>query len=307
MIDNIKLFVSDKQRFEERIEKKGLMELTSKLSMLTGEVMKYPKKGSDSNLQISINELSASILGSLHKYKNLLEENGDQNYDDFNFCKIKEVIRGLIKKYDIEKDTVLTNLEFGFNITVSKDPKIIIDSNVLMNNFKSTNKNLKFSGSGDYKEFQLTDYRIKIYNKSKQYKLKDNVLRVELKIIQKRLLQKLGIHCLEDLLDKEVLKRLFKLFIEKLEGLIIVDDFDPEIIPEATCSKLNKYMNSNYWIRIKTQKSPKQISRLKFEFASILSKYQFLETKNEIREKLYFKFQELLDSEDCNSEYRNVA
>jgi hypothetical protein len=307
MIDNIKMFVSDKQRFEERIEKKGLMELTSKLSMLTGEVTEYPKKGSDSNLQISINLKSATILGSLHKYKNLLEENGDQNYDDFNFCQIQEVIRGLIKKYDIEKDTVLTNLEFGFNLAVSKDPKTIIDSNVLMNNFKSANKNLKFSGSGDYKEFQLTDYRFKIYNKSKQYKLKDNILRVELKIIQKRLLQKLGIRCLEDLLDKEVLKRLFKLFIGKFEGLIIVDDFEPETIPEITCSKLNKYMNPNYWTRINTQKSPKQISKLKLEFASILSKYQLLETKKEIREKLYSKFQVLLDSEDCNPEYRNVA
>ena len=307
MIDNIKMFISDKQRFEERIETKGLMELTSKLSMLTGEVTEYPKKGSDSNLQISINLKSATILGSLHKYKNLLEENGDQNYDDFNFCQIQEVIRGLIKKYDIEKGTVLTNLEFGFNIAVSKDPKTIIDSNLLMNNFKSPSKNLKFSGSGDYKEFQLTDYRNKIYNKSKQYRLKDNILRVELKIIQKRLLQKLGINCLEDLLDKEVLKRLFKLFIEKFEGLIIVDDFDPEIIPETACSMLNKYMNSNYWTRINTQKSPKQISKLKLEFAGILRKHQLLETKNEIREKLYSKFQVLLDSEDCNSDYRNVA
>jgi hypothetical protein len=307
MIDNVKLFVSDKQRFEERIEKQGLMELTNKLSVLTGEVMEYPKKGNDSNLQITVNLKSTTIIGSLHKYKNLVWDNGDQNYDDFNYCHIQEIIRGLIKKYDIEKDTVLTNLEFGFNLTVSKDPKTIIDSNVLMNNFKAPNKNLKFSGSGDYKEFQLTDYRIKIYNKSKQYKLNENILRVELKIIQKRLLQKLGVYCLEDLLDKDVLKRLFKLLTEKFEGLIIVDEFDPEIIPETTCSKLNKYMNSNYWIRIKTQKSPKQISRLKLEFAGLLSKYQLLETKDEIRQGLYSKFQELLDSEDCNSEYRNVA
>jgi hypothetical protein len=301
------MFVKSKQRFEERIQKKGLMELTNKLSMLTGEIMEYPKKGSDFNLQISINMFSATILGSLHKYKNLLEENGEQNHDDFNFCQIQEVIRGLIKKYDIEKDTVLTNLEFGFNLAVSKDPKTIIDNNVLMNNYKSANKNLKFKGSGDYKEFQLTDYRIKIYNKSKQYKLIDNILRVELKIIQKRLLQSLGIRCLEDLLDKKALKRLFKLFTEKFEGLIIVDDFDPKTIPEIACSKLNKYMNPNFWIRIKAQKSPRQISKLKLEFASILSKYQLLETKNEIREKLYFKFQELLESDDCNSDYREVA
>lgn len=307
MIDNVKMFVKNKERFEERIQKKGLMELTNKLSMLTGEVMEYPKKGSDSNLQISINQFSATILGSLHKYKNLLEENGEQNHDDFSFCQIQEVIRGLIKKYDIEKDTLLTNLEFGFNLAVSKDPKTIIDSNVLMNNFKSANKNLKFSGSGDYKEFQLTDYRIKIYNKSKQYKLKDNILRVELKIIQKRLLLSLGIHCLEDLLDKKALKRLFKLFIAKFEGLIIIDRFDSDIIPEKDCNKLNKYTNSIYWITIKSEKSPKQIYTLKKDFTHILNKYKLLEMKGEIREKLNSKFLELLNSEDCNTDYRDVA
>jgi hypothetical protein len=303
MIDNVKLFVADKHRFEERIENKGIIELTNKLSILTGEVMEYPKKGGDSNLQISVNEKSATILGSLHKYKNLLWENGEQNHYDFNLSQIQEVIRGLIKKYDIEKDTVLTNLEFGFNIIISNDPKTIIDSNVLMNNFKSANKNLKFSGSGDYKEFQLTDYRIKIYNKSKQFKLKDNILRVELKIIQKRLLQKLGINCLEDLLNIEVLKGIFKLFMEKFEGLIIVDNFDSNVIAENDYNKLNKYTNSNYWIRIKSEKSPKVVSRLKKDFLILLTKYQLLSTKNQIREKLVDKFHELIEIET----YNNVA
>jgi hypothetical protein len=232
-----------------------------------------------------------------------LWENGEQNHDDFNLSQIQEVIRGLIKKYDIEKDTVLTNLEFGFNIIISNDPKTIIDSNVLMNNFKSANKNLKFSGSGDYKEFQLTDYRIKIYNKSKQFKLKDNILRVELKIIQKRLLQKLGINCLEDLLNIEVLKGIFKLFMEKFEGLIIVDNFDSNVIAENDYNKLNKYTNSNYWIRIKSEKSPKVVSRLKKDFLILLTKYQLLSTKNQIREKLVDKFHELIEIET----YNNVA
>ena len=303
MIDNFKLFVLDKHRFEERIENKGIMELTNKLSILTGEVMEYPKKGSDSNLQISINQNSATILGSLHKYKNLLWENGEQNYDDFNLSQIQEVILGLIKKYDIEKDTVLTNLEFGFNLTVSNDPKTIIDSNVLMNNFKSANKNLKFSGSGDYKEFQLTDYRIKIYNKSKQFKLKDNILRVELKIIQKRMLQKLGINCLEDLLDKEVLERIFMLFMEKFEGLIIVDDFDSNGIPDNDYNKLNKYTNPSYWIKVKSKKSPRVVSGLKKDFLILLAKYELLSTKKQIREKLESKFLELIEVET----YKKVA
>ena len=303
MIDNVKMFVTGRHRLENHIKDNNLMDFTSKLNMLTGEVMEYPKKGKDLNLDVSITLEKATLLGSLHKYKNLLEEKGNQNYDDFNFCQIQDVISGLIKKYNIEKDTKLTNLEFGFNLIVSKDPKIILDNNLLMNNCKAPNKNLKFSGSGDYKEFQLTDYRIKIYNKSKQYSLKTNILRVELKIIQTRLLKQLGIHCLEDLLDVEALTRLFHLFMDKFEGLNIVDNFDPEIIPEKDYNKLNRYTNPNYWIRIKVDKSPKVIGRLKTDFATLLKKYKLIETKNEIRENLNLKFAELLES-DC---YRNVA
>ena len=307
MIDNIRMFVINKHSFENHIEGNNLMELTNKLSILTGEVMEYPKKGSDSNLQISITLHSATILGSVHKYKNLLEDNGNQNYDDFNFCQIQETIDGLIKKFKIERDTKLTNLEFGFNIVVSKDPQIILDNNVLMNNFKAPNRNVKFKGKGDYKEFMLTDYHIKIYNKSKPYKLDYNVLRVELKIVKKRLLNSLGIHCLEDLLNKEVLKSLFKLIVEKFEGINIVDDFKQEKVPENDRNKLNKYMNPVYWIRIKSEKSSKQISSLKTDFTNVLNKYKLLEMKNEIREKLNSKFIELLDSDCFNSNYGKVA
>ncbi len=307
MIDNIRMFVINKHSFENHIEDNNLMDLTSKLNMLTGELMEYPKKGKDLNLEVTITPLSATIIGSIHKYKNLLEDNGNQNYDDFNFCQIQEVVGGLIKKFNIERDTKLTNLEFGFNIAVSKDPQIIIDNNVLMNNFKAPNRNEKFSGKGDYKEFKLTDYRIKIYNKSKQFNIEAKVLRVELKIVKKRLLNSLGIHCLEDLQYKEVLKNLFKLFVEHFEGINIVDYFEQEKVPEKDRNKLNRYMSPIYWIRIKSEKSQKQISRLKADFNNLLNKYKLLEMKNEIREKLNAKFIELLDSDCFNSTYENVA
>jgi hypothetical protein len=303
MIDNVKLFVKDKHRLENHIMENNLMDLISKISIFTGEMMEYPKKGKDLNLDVGITLRSATILGSIHKYKNLLVGNGNQNYDDFNFCQIQEVILGLITKYNIEKGTQLTNLEFGFNLAVSKDPKTILDNNLLMNNYKAHNKHLKFSGTGDYKEFQLTDYRIKVYNKSKQYKLNTNILRVEIKIIKKRLLQQMGIYCLEDLLDREPIEQLFQLFMNKFEGLNIIDDYDPETIPEKDRNKLNEYTSSNYWIRVKENKSPKVISRLKKDFTNLLNKYELLVTKNEIRENLNSKFLELLDS-DC---YRNAA
>lgn len=297
------MFVIGRHRLENHITENELMDFSSTVNIFTGEVMEYPKKGTDLNLKFSITLNSATIVGTIHKYKNLLEGRGNQNHDDFNFCQIHDIITGLIKKYNIEKDTKLTNLEFGLNVEVSKDPQIILDDNLLMYNCKAPNKNLKYSGRGDLKEFQMTDYSIKVYNKSKQYKLKSKILRVELKIIKTRFLQQLGIHSLEDLLDKEVLTRIFQLFMEKFEGLNIIDNFDIETMPEKDHNKLNKYTNPNFWIRVKGEKSAKVIYRLKADYNNLMNKYGLLATKNEIREKLKLKFLELLDS-DC---YRNVA
>lgn len=307
MIDNVKLFVKDKHSFESHILNNGLVELSSKLNYHTGEVMEYPKRGKDLNLEINITNSLGTVLGSIHKYNNIIEDKGNQNYNDFSFCQIQEVILGLIEKYNIADGTSITNLEFGFNLAVNKDPKIIIDNNVLMNNFKAPNKNLKFLGKGDYKEFQLTDYSNKMYNKSKQFKLNSNILRIELKIIRKRMLQQLGVYSLEDLLDYEICFRLFEAFREQFEGLLIVDEFDTNSVPENAYNKLIKYTNPNYWISIKDKKSPKVIYRLKKDFNNLLQKHNLLKTKSELREKLNSKFLELLNFDCSEGEYRKVS
>lgn len=307
MIDNLKLFVKDKHSFENHILNNGLVELNSKLNYHTGEVMEYPKRGRDLNLEIGITNNSGTVLGSIHKYNNIISNNGNHNYNDFSFCQIQEIILGLIDKYNISNATSITNLEFGFNLEIDNNPRTIIDKSVLMYNCKPPNKNLKFSGNGDYKEFQLTDYRVKIYNKSKQFKLSKNILRVELKITRKRLLQQLDIYSLEDLLNYNNYLRLFEFFGEKFEGLMIIDEFDADLIPENDYNKLLRYTNPNYWITIKDKKSPKVIYRLKSDFNKLLNKHNLLKIKGKLREELNSKFIELLNFDCQYFGYRKVS
>jgi hypothetical protein len=295
MIDYIKMFALDKHKVDDHIINNEVVELKSYFDYSTGEINCYPKRGKDLNLEINICEKSTTINGSLHKYHNEKAQKGSQNFNDFYFSRINEQIRGLIKKYQIENSTSITNLEFGFNLAVEKDPQIILDSNILMNNFKAPNKNLKFSGKGDLKEFQMTGYSIKIYNKSKFCNLDANILRLELKITLKRFLHQLGIYKLEDLLSKEAYLRLFEALRSKIEGLIIIDEFQSKIMLETDKDKLNKYSNPNYWINLKSTKSPKQIYRLKKDFDTLLNKHQLLKTKTEIQKKLENKFLELLE------------
>lgn len=295
MIDYIKIFALDKHKVDDHIINNEVVELKSYFDYSTGEINCYPKKGKDLNLEIAICEKSTTIKGSLHKYHNEKVQKGSQNFNDFYYSQIDEQIRGLIKKYQIENSTSITNLEFGFNLAVEKDPQIILDSNILMNNFKAPNKDLKFSGKGDLKEFQMTGYSIKIYNKSKFCNLEENILRIELKITLKRFLLQLGILKLEDLLNKEAYLKLFEALRSKIEGLLILDDFQSQIMLETDKDKLNKYSNPNYWIKLKSTKTPKQINRLKRDFVTLLDKHQLLKTKTEIQKKLENKFLELLE------------
>jgi hypothetical protein len=72
---------------------------------------------------------------------------------------------------------------------------------------------------------------------------------------------------------------------------------------ETDKDKLNKYSNPNYWINLKSTKSPKQIFRLKKDFDNLLNKYELLQTKNKILEKLENKFIKLLEIK----EYQKIA
>lgn len=300
MIDNIKIFASKKQRLENHIVNNKVIQLVSKFDIGTGEIMEYPKRGKDSNLDISLTKNYSNLKGSLHKYHNIRNDKGDQNYDDFSYSSIESEVKDLLVKYDIGDSNYLTNLEFGLNIVLSKDPQLIIDNNVLMNNCNPPNRDLKFSGRGDYNEYQTDNYLIKVYNKSKHYKLDCHILRLELKIIKKVYLNKLGVFKLEDLLNKDTLKRLYTDLKSKIEGLVIVDEFDSNIVPLQHLNRLNEYMNPNYWRRLKPIKTSKQIYRLKNDFKLLLEKYQLLETKKEILLKMESKFIELLEERNTN-------
>ena len=180
MIDNVRFQIIEKDKFENLIISNKLIDLTSTINHFTGEIALYPRKGKYFNLDVSITLNNAFVGGSLHKFNNMFLYNENQNHNDFNFCQIIESIKYLTDKFDIENKTSLTNLEFGFNIDIDKNPQEVLDYNVLMYKIKNHNRDDKFDGKGDYKEFKTTDYSIKIYNKSKQYTLKDkNIIRIE--------------------------------------------------------------------------------------------------------------------------------
>lgn len=304
MIYNLKIYSTNKDKFENHIISNRIVDLKQFYEPFTGEIKPYPLKGKKLNLEVAINEKTASLTGSFHKYYNLENDLGLQNYNDFNFSQIKLTTEQIIETFKIAKNTSITNLELGFNILINENPQKYIDNYLLMYDLKAPNRNEKFLGKGDFKEFRRTDYYMKIYNKSKPYKLDYNILRVEIKIIRKRLLELLGVYTLEDILDREILKNIFQLLMQKFEGLTIIDEFSEIKIPPDELERLKNYMNDNFWIRIKEKKTPKQVYSFKKDFRMLQKKYDLNKTKDDIRQKLHLKFNELINSQSTHIYYK---
>lgn len=296
MIDNVKFFVTNKDEFEQNVCKKANIDFKASHSIITGEILEYPKKGKFHNIDVVITPTGAYLNGSLHKLYNCLETGEEHNYNDFYYCDLIDVLDVLQAKLGIDrKQTKITNLEFGFNILVDKDAKDIIDKNVLMFNQNVHSKYLQFGGKGDYKEFQVTDYSIKIYNKAKQYSQKEYILRVEIKITKKRILERLGIFNLNDLKNKEKLKSLYDFFIDKIKRLQIIDEFEDRLnILKKDKDKLIKFTSSFHWITIKSKSQKIKNNQIK-EFNRLVKMYKLDSLHNDLLDKLQNKFFELLE------------
>lgn len=308
MIDGVRIFLDDRDSFLKKTETSGIVDLKGRVNLMTGEILELPKIGAYNGLSIKITENQASIRGSLHKYYNKIEDCGEQNFNDFSYCDFKCSVAKLEKglKFDSSKAKV-TNLEFGLNIDLDFDPQKLIDNQVLMFDFKAPNRDEKFYGKGDFLEFQKTDYSIKIYNKSKHYKLKSrNILRIELKVLRSRYLQKhFGITSL-DSIKRNTFKKLFEKLLEHFDNLLIVDSLfykDTCRIDETII--FQNGINSKYWKGIRDAKTNKFVNKFKRDFYRVLESGEFLKTKSNLKNLLERKYHELMN---CDYDvHRNIA
>lgn len=300
MIDFVKFRVHDSLALEHHIVNNHVLDLHTTVNLATGEEIMYPKRGLYQNIELSIHEKSAYIKGSIHKMVNRIAHNADHNYNLFSFECASEGVQYLIDLLKIKhRGTTLTNLELGFNIPLSISPSQFLKYHVLMYDYTEPSKNLKHKGRGDYKEFQKTDYYIKIYSKSKQYNLNYNLLRVELKILSKRLLEKLGVVSLEDLQDRQVIKNIFNLLKRELQNVMIVDDYTTTLMSPEDRNCLSHYTNPNYWNLLARDASYKVGNTKKKEFQKLLQKYGLDALRNEIFDKMESLYEELIKS-PCN-------
>lgn len=294
MIDFIRVNYKDKYKLEKFVLHPRNFEKVFVTKEYHSQSEMYPYKAKFKNMDITITEKQAVVKNSLHKLYNLLNSEKEHNYNDFGYNQICEMIDYLKDKVVDVNTTNLTQLEFGFNIEISNKAEDLIKQSVLMYKLKGHTLEDNFDGKGYLKKFVNTDYLIKIYDKSKQFKIKNRcILRVEIRYRNARILNRFGIYNLEDLKNKEKLNLLFDDLIKKYDDLTLVDVYqESDNIPDEVKAKLDVFSSFNYWQMFNNGQTK---MRHKQMYNELLLQYDLLKAKTNIRAKLIDKFQELIN------------
>lgn len=290
MIDFIRIYYEDKTLLEYHVCKEGSFEEVNAVYELHSKKINYPYKATFQGMEVIVTSKHGYLKGSIHKAYSELTTGENKNHSDFTYSRLCEAIDFVTGKVvDIDKVRI-TQLEFGLNIKSHIPAQVIVRRNVFMHKVKSHSHHRKFDGKGELKQFDYTNYCIKIYDKALQYELASNLLRFEVKFTKSKDLQQLGVYNLPDLKDKLVLRKLFLQLLKRFDEMTIVDSYcDKEISPEDLALLCN-YNNPMYWARLIEGKNYQTKMRHERKYKELLEKYSLLKTKRELRELLIKKF-----------------
>lgn len=296
MIDFIRVHYSDKEKLEHFVMSKENFNKVFTVYEYHSETIQYPYKANLENMEIVINDKAAYVKNSIHKLNNLLMSGEEHNYNDFSYSELISITDYLKDNIVGINENKLTQLEFGFNLTVPKKAEIIIKKNILMHNLKRHSALRRFKGKGYLLEFEHSNYIIKIYDKAKQYKRPEHILRFEIKFLSNKEFNPLGIYNIDDLTNKNNLKMLFKYLMKRFEELLIVDEIPENFqIPEKDIDNLNSFSSFFYWENLSEEDKRQTKMRHKDKYFKLLEKYDLLKTKQMLRNQLVQKFEKLIN------------
>ncbi len=195
--------------------------------------------------------------GSITKY--WYEENiNNLTYSDLA-CAIYELSDTL---YSRPNELILRSFEFGLNILLD-DFLNALNLTDLALNYKNKffqdmdGNNLTSIG----KRCVLQEYQLKLYSKSLQYKLPYELLRYEIKVHKKRILEPYNFRTVDSLLDKKNLLFLKNQLLERFNEILLYDN----IIPQQKLNGYEKELCSNWQSEI-FRKNLIKTNRQKFNY-----------------------------------------
>ncbi len=222
-------------------------------------------------LQFQIKKENVKLQGSVHKYRN----EGRHNYDDFTAVNVAEVVRELSERFEIDTaQTELNNVEFGVNVVLPFRVSVVLNNLIV---YKGEPFMRVAEEGMNYYQCKKAQFIIKIYDKGLQYKLPDNVLRFEVKVLKMQYLKKKGItlRYLSDLLNVGIYEPLGNILTETFESIL----FGNDTLNESRLSRkeLEIYLRGNNpktWTPQKGETERKRLQRLEHDYTSIIERYR---------------------------------
>jgi hypothetical protein len=267
-----------------------------------GEVLK--QQTNYFGLTFSIKNTNVRLTGSIHKYKN----SGLHNHNDFTKTQVHEVINELSKKFEIDlQNSHLNNIEFGVNVNLPFEPKVLLNSLI-------THKGEPFTREIEdgkiYYQCKRSQFIIKIYDKGLQYHQVANILRFELKVLKMQFFKTKGIEVsvLADLLNDGIYAKFGGVLKTYFDEIL----FDESInLKDLNATERETYLrgqNPKTWITDnRTTNQQKELQRLKESFLKVLEKYRTGENFVKIvSDRIEFKCSELSEIYQVSEEEKTT-
>ena len=264
------------------LETNPLLDFYDTINLTTGEMKTTNRNGnkvtpsknaSYKGLEFKIYDTGTITLsGSLHKYWN----DGAHNYNDFNNEEVLFILSDLNTKFDIDPSKcILKCVEIGINITPPVPTNEILD-NCLLHKTKPFEYQ-KNSDEGKYKQVQHSQYIIKIYNKalhykSKGFKIKEEIMRFEIKYTKMQKLNEKGIYSLQNLMNYGLMN--FKdIILNEWQNVLFYDNtIQIDHLSSRSKKALLEYSNPNYWTGLLANNQTKNFTYHKNQLKKIVSK-----------------------------------
>ena len=205
------------------------LDFTSIVNLKTGEES-IKKTVNYHFCKITIYESGVVLFsGSIHKFYNSLKGVKAPNYKEqtqykgfngnqFNINNIYEVRTYLEKLFDCDsRQMTFQNIEFGVNTN-----PLFISQLFIRGLLYQKGKLFEYKYNGYYAQVEHQRYLLKIYNKSNQYKMVEETLRVELKIVKTEFLKQTGIRTFEDVTES-TLNNATKLLLKTFDEVMYYD------------------------------------------------------------------------------------
>ena len=289
MIDFVKIRVRNPDI--PRIRNNPRLEWDLNTSERTGEVKKITSKFHGLTFEVKINKY-LNISGSIHKFWNSIHGRGEQNYNDFRFEDLTNVINEFCKMFDLVPGScILENLEFGVNVSPMIPANEILRSVI---NHKGKPFTQEYSKNKRFRECERQRYIIKVYNKGLQYNQPGNILRFENKTIKMTHIKGTGITTLQDLLNPVKIDRLGVILMNNFSELLFYDHTIQETglsAPERLI--LTQGQNPAYWVNL-LETNPYNYYKKRQRFKELVKKHGTRDIQEIVGSLISQKWNELL-------------